>query len=119
MPTARREHARGRHNMKTLSAISRKAHSNVLSLAHSLDFLQRDLSLPAQCHVRMSGFQVGTCPPDSHGPKAPSRGRARRKGGTGADLRKERGIGDAMGASFGAPHAPSSQIHGESAGRER
>ncbi|EZA59909.1 hypothetical protein X777_16112 [Ooceraea biroi] len=62
---------RERHNMKTLSAVSRKAHSNVLSLA-AAPARSNAISHPRwQCHVRTSGFQVGTCPPDSHGPKAP------------------------------------------------
>ncbi|KAL0123788.1 hypothetical protein PUN28_005955 [Cardiocondyla obscurior] len=47
----------------------------------------------------MSGFQVGTCPPDSHGPKC---SQAQRKGRTGADLRKEQG--EEMGCSVPCMH---------------
>jgi len=77
-----------RHNMKTLSVLSRKAYSNVLSLAAAPALATRSLvALPRQ-DVRISGGYL--CPPDSHGPKAIP-GKARRKGRAGADLRKERG----------------------------
>lgn len=44
------------HNMKTLSEVSRKAHSNVLSLAREAALQRPPLSRLVQCHVRTSGF---------------------------------------------------------------
>lgn len=83
------------HNMKTLSAISRKAYSNVLSLA-AAQAQQRDLSPPVAVprqDVRISGgyLSAGFAWPKS----APGH---RSKGGTGADLRKERRKGDRLQA---------------------
>lgn len=60
MQLARRKHSLG-HNMKTLSDVSRKAHSNVLSLARPSTGTEPWLSLlSAHCHVRTSGFQAAT-----------------------------------------------------------
>ncbi|KAK1132548.1 hypothetical protein K0M31_013931 [Melipona bicolor] len=60
MQLARRKHSSG-HNMKTLSDVSRKAHSNVLSLAGPSPGTEPWLSLlSAHCHVRTSGFQAAT-----------------------------------------------------------
>ncbi|OAD62838.1 hypothetical protein WN48_07088 [Eufriesea mexicana] len=57
--------------MKTLSDVSRKAHSNVLSLAREA---VRSLALSAHCHVRTSGFQAAATAlvrlVDSPSPKA-------------------------------------------------
>lgn len=79
-----------RHNMKTLSALSRKAHSNVLSLAAALALATRSL-VPARC-IATSGRQDFRWVLVSAGFAWPkSDPRARRKGRTGADLRKERG----------------------------
>lgn len=71
MPAARREHTRSPPpQYENIIGRKPKGTQQCAELSSATPALQRDLSTAVQCHVRTSGFQVGTCPPDSHGPKA-------------------------------------------------